>query len=158
MQGGTAILSAPAVERFYREVARWAAERGWLRLAFLRLDGRAIAFDMCLEHGGRFYVLKGGFDVDERKAGPGTLLTHHGIERAFALGLASYELLGQADEYKRSWTPLTRERVRFQSFPRGPAGAAEYVAWRYGRPLAKRARSATGERRSPSGSSSSPSP
>jgi CelD/BcsL family acetyltransferase involved in cellulose biosynthesis len=155
---GTAIRSDPTVERFYREVARWAAERGWLRLAFLRLDGRAIAFDMCLEHGGAFYVLKGGFDVEERRAGPGTVLTHHGIERAFELGLDSYELLGQADDYKRSWTSRTRERVRFQAFPRGPAGSAEYLAWRYGRPLMKRAQSATGERSSPSGSSSSPSP
>jgi CelD/BcsL family acetyltransferase involved in cellulose biosynthesis len=86
--------------------------------------------------------------VEERKAGPGTLLTHHGIERAFALGLDSYELLGQADDYKRSWTSLARERVRFQAFPRGAAGTAEYMAWRYGRPLAKRL----------SGSSSSPSP
>ena len=147
-EAGTAILSNPAIERFYRDVARWAAERGWLRLAFLRLDGRAIAFDMCFEHGGAFYVLKGGFDVEERRAGPGTLLTHHGIERAFALGLESYELLGQADEYKRSWTSLTRERVRFQAFPRRPAGVLEYAAWRYGRPLTKRV----------SGSSSSPSP
>ncbi|HKP88938.1 MAG TPA: GNAT family N-acetyltransferase [Thermoleophilaceae bacterium] len=147
-EGGTAILSDPAIERFYREVARWAAARGWLRLAFLRLDGRALAFDMCLEHGGAFYVLKGGFDTEERKAGPGTLLTHHGIERAFELGLDSYELLGQADDYKRNWTSLTRERVRFQAFPRRPAGALEYLAWRYGRPLMKRL----------SGSSSSPSP
>ena len=145
---GTAILSDPAVERLYRDVAHWAAGHGWLRLAFLRLDGRAIAFDMCLEQRGAFYVLKGGFDVAERKAGPGTLLTHHGIERAFQLGLDSYELLGQADEYKRSWTSLTRERVRFQGFPRRPPGAAEYLAWRYGRPLAKRL----------SGSSSTPSP
>jgi CelD/BcsL family acetyltransferase involved in cellulose biosynthesis len=147
-EAGTAILSDPDVERFYREVAAWAAARGWLRLAFLRLDGRAIAFDMCLEQGGAFYVLKGGFDVEQRRLGPGTLLTHHGIERAFELGLSSYELLGQADDYKLSWTSRTRERVRFQAFPRSPAGGAEYLAWRYGRPLVKRL----------SGSSSSPSP
>jgi CelD/BcsL family acetyltransferase involved in cellulose biosynthesis len=153
-EAGTAIRSDPAVERFYTEVARWAAERGWLRLAFLRLDGRALAFDMCLEHGGAFYVLKGGFDVAERRLGPGTLLTHHGIERAFERGLRSYELLGQADDYKRSWTALTRERIRFQAFPRSAAGVAEYVAWRHGRPLAKRIQ----ERRAgASGSSSSPS-
>jgi CelD/BcsL family acetyltransferase involved in cellulose biosynthesis len=148
-EAGTAILSDPRVERFYRDVARWAAERGWLRLAFLRLDGRPIAFDMCLEQGGAFYVLKGGFDVEERRLGPGTLLTHHGIERAFERGLSSYELLGQADDYKRSWTSLTRERVRVQAFPRSPAGTAEYLAWSYGRPLVKRLSS---------GSSSSPSP
>jgi CelD/BcsL family acetyltransferase involved in cellulose biosynthesis len=156
-RSGTAILSDPATERFYREIARWAGERGWLRLAFLRLDGRPIAFDMCLEHGGTFYVLKGGFDVEERKLGPGTLLTHHGIERAFELGLSSYELLGQDDDYKRSWTSLTRERVRFQAFPRSPAGRVEHLAWRYGRPLAKRLRAVAAERRGASGSSSSPS-
>ncbi len=149
-RAGTAILSAPEVERFYREVARWAAESGWLRLAFLRLDGRALAFDMCLEHRGVFYVLKGGFDVEERKLGPGTLLTHHGIERAFQLGLTSYELLGQADDYKRSWTSSTRERVRFQAFPRSPLGTGEYLAWRRGRPLVKRLRSSSGSRSSPS--------
>jgi CelD/BcsL family acetyltransferase involved in cellulose biosynthesis len=149
-RAGTAILSAPAVEGFYRAVARWAAERGWLRLAFLRLDGRAIAFDFCLEHGGVFYVVKGGFDTEERKLAPGTLLTHDGIQRAFALGLSSYELLGQADDYKRSWTSHIRERLRFQAFPGTAAGFAEYAAWRYGRPLVKRLR--------PSGSSSSPSP
>ena len=136
-RAGTAILSDPAVEGFYRAVARWASDRGWLRLAFLRVDGRPIAFDMCLEHGGAFYVVKGGFDEDERRLGPGTVLTHHGIERAFQLGLSSYELLGQADDYKRNWTPLTRERVRFQAFPGNPAGIAEYAAWRYGRPLVK---------------------
>src|SRR5439155_10777058 len=60
-RAGTAILSDPTVEGFYRAVARWASQRGWLRLAFLRLDGRAIAFDICLEQGGAVYVLKGGF-------------------------------------------------------------------------------------------------
>jgi CelD/BcsL family acetyltransferase involved in cellulose biosynthesis len=147
-RAGTAIRSDPDREAFYTAVARWAADRGWLRLAFLRLDGRAIAFDMCLEQGGAVYVLKGGFDVEERRLGPGTLLTHDGIRRAFELGLSSYELLGQADDYKRSWTALTRERVRFQAFPGSPAGARDYLAWRYGRPLVKRV----------SGRSSSPSP
>jgi CelD/BcsL family acetyltransferase involved in cellulose biosynthesis len=148
-QAGTAILSDPGVEGFYRAIARWAAGRGWLRLAFLRLDGRPIAFDMCLEHGGAVYVLKGGFDVEERKLGPGALLTHDGIRRAFELGLSSYELLGQDDDYKRSWTSHTRARLRFQAFPGTPAGLAEYAAWRYGRPLVKRIGA--------SGSSSSPS-
>lgn len=134
---GSAIASDPDRERFYRRVAAWAAERGWLRLAFLRLDGRAIAFDFCMEADGVHYVPKGGFDVEERKHGPGQLLTHAGIKRAFELGLDSYELLGQQDEYKRQWTATTRARLRVQAFPRRPAGSASYLAWRYGRPLAK---------------------
>ncbi len=134
---GTAIASDPVRERFYREVCRWAAERGWLTLAFLRLDGRGIAFDLCLEVDGVCYVLKGGFDVEARRLGPGVLLTHHELQRAFQSGFRSYELLGQADEYKLHWTRSVHERKRLQLFPRSPAGAIEHVAWRRGRPAAK---------------------
>jgi CelD/BcsL family acetyltransferase involved in cellulose biosynthesis len=137
---GSAIASDPKRERFYREVARWAAERGWLRLAFLRVGGKSIAFDFGIEAHGVFYIPKGGFDVEYRKAGPGQLLTHAGIERAFELGLRSYELLGQQDEYKRQWTSAVRERLRLQLFPRRPVGSANYVAWRYGRTLVRKVR------------------
>src|SRR5207244_3612178 len=63
---GTAIASDPAIERFYRRVARWASDDGMLVLAFVRLGGRAIAFDMTIESAGAAYVLKGGFDPDYR--------------------------------------------------------------------------------------------
>lgn len=137
---GSAIAQSPPRERFYRRVAAWAAERGWLRLAFLHVEGRRVAFDFGIETEGRFYIPKGGFDVEYRKLGPGQLLTYAGVRRAFELGLESYELLGQQDDYKRQWTSRTRERVRLQLFPRRPAGSATYVAWRYGRPLVRRIR------------------
>lgn len=46
---GTAITSRPDTRRFYRAIARWAAAEGWLRIAFLRLDGRALAMMYLLE-------------------------------------------------------------------------------------------------------------
>ena len=74
--GGTAIVSRAETEGFYREVAAWAAQRGWLRLAFLRLDGRALAFEFAIEEGGVYYALKSGFDPAYRAFSPGTLLIH----------------------------------------------------------------------------------
>ena len=139
-EGGSAIASSPERERFYRRIAQWAADRGWLRLAFLRVGDKAVAFDFGIETGGRFYIPKGGFDVEYRKLGPGQLLTYAGIKRAFETGLESYELLGQQDDYKRQWTSHTRERLRFQAFPRRPAGTATYMAWAYGRPLVRKMR------------------
>jgi CelD/BcsL family acetyltransferase involved in cellulose biosynthesis len=136
---GTAINSDPATKRFYTAIVRWAARHGWLRLAFLRLDGRALAFDLCLDSGGSFYALKGGFETEYRSFGPGTVLTYESLARAFAdPGLRTYEFLGTADEYKRAWTSTTHERLRVQSFSRSPLGVAQLVAWRHGRPLAKR--------------------
>jgi CelD/BcsL family acetyltransferase involved in cellulose biosynthesis len=138
-ESGTAINSSPAERRFYTRVAQWAARSGWLRLAFLRLDGRPIAFDLCLDSGGAFYALKGGFDTEFRRLGPGVVLTHESIARAFAdPGLRSYEFLGTTDEYKLAWTEKTRPRMRVQAFSRSPLGLAQLAAWRYGRPLAKR--------------------
>jgi CelD/BcsL family acetyltransferase involved in cellulose biosynthesis len=139
---GSAINSIPEIERFYRRVAHWAAERGWLRLAFLCVEDRRVAFDLAFEDGGALYVPKGGFDVGYRSLGPGQLLTYAGIRRAFEAGLRSYELLGQQDEYKRQWTDATRELLRCQAFPRSPGGSTTYLAWRYGRPLVQRIRGA----------------
>ena len=146
-ENGTAILSRPDTARFYRDVARWAAARGTLVLAFLRLDGRPLAFDMCIEEAGACNVLKGGYDTDYRRFGPGTLLTAASIERAYANGLGSYELLGAEDDYKLAWTATSRERVRFQAFAPSPAGRLSHLAWTRGRALAKRALAAASDRR-----------
>lgn len=135
---GTAISSRPETSAFYTGICRWAAIRGWLSLAFLTLDGRPVAFDLCLERGGSVYVLKGGFDPELRKWGPGTLLTWESLRRAFAAGMDYYEFLGTDQSYKLGWTDTVRERWRFQGFARSPGGVVELGAWRYGRPLAKR--------------------
>jgi CelD/BcsL family acetyltransferase involved in cellulose biosynthesis len=137
---GAAIVSDPRRVRFYRRVAEWARERGWLTLAFARLDGRPIAFDFCLEQGGRVYVLKGGYDPDYGKFGVSFLLIEETIARAFAAGRTSYELLGDADDYKLQLTDAVRERAHLQLFGRGPAGYMRYVGYRRVRPALKRLR------------------
>jgi len=134
---GTAITSVPATHRFYTDIARWASERGWLLLAFLRLDGKPIAFDLCLESGGSTWVLKGGFDPAFRGFAPGMLLTYESLRRAFDRGMSSYELCGDDAPYKLVWTKTTRERVRFQAFSRSPRGRASHLAWTHGRSAAR---------------------
>ena len=134
---GTAILSRPETEEFYREVGAWAAEKGWLRLAFLRLDGRTVAFEFAIEEGGVYYALKSGFDPAYRAFSPGKLLIHLTLKHAFSLGLASYDMAG-VEEYKLAWTDKFRELMLFQAFASSPAGLVDWAAFMYGRPLAKR--------------------
>ena len=137
-ESGTAVDSQPDTLAFYTEIARWAAARGILRLAFLRLDGRAIAFELALEDHGVYAILKGGFDVELRKFGPGGLITHDELARAFELGLERYEFLGTDEQYKTVWTPTVHQRSVLQAFAPTPAGKAEQAAYAWGRPLAKR--------------------
>lgn len=136
---GTAIASDPATAAFYRDVARWASARGTLRLAFLRLGGRAIAFDFAVEEGGRHYLLKTGYDPTHRTLAPGLLLRREMIERAFRLGLRSYEFLGTDDAWKLDWTTSVRERVELQAFAPTPPGRVDWAAQRHLRPLVARA-------------------
>ncbi len=135
---GTAIDSTPETLSFYTEIARWAAARAILRLAFLRLDGRAIAFELALEEHGVYAILKGGFDVELRRFGPGGLITYEQLARAFELGLERYEFLGTDEPYKTVWTSAAHERRVLQAFAPTPTGLAERVAFAYGRPLARR--------------------
>ena len=123
-RSGTAIRSGPETERFYRSIARWGVDEGMLHLAFLRVDGRAIAFDFSLETPRAHFLLKTGFDPEWGRYGPGRLLRREMLARAFSLGLETYEFLGAAEPWKLEWTTTRRERVEIAAFPRTPIGVA----------------------------------
>ncbi|MEA2331147.1 MAG: hypothetical protein QOH58_1285 [Thermoleophilaceae bacterium] len=123
---GTAISSCAHTERFYTEVARWAAERGWLQLSFLRFDGHAIACDYSIEFQGVQYSLKSGYDEEYRAFGPGALLLRDQLEECFARALSRMELLGTEDPFKLSWTNRSSDRTRLHAFSRSSAGLAHW--------------------------------
>jgi CelD/BcsL family acetyltransferase involved in cellulose biosynthesis len=137
-RAGSALAVSPRRERFYRLVASWAAREGWLRLAFLRLDGAALAFHLNLEADGVLYHLKGGYDEAYERLGAGKVLQHAMLARAFELGLRRFEFLGGAERYKLAWTSTVHVRWMLQAFAPTPVGLAEWALYRYGRPLAKR--------------------
>jgi CelD/BcsL family acetyltransferase involved in cellulose biosynthesis len=136
---GTAVISQPDTRSFYAEIARWAAGRGWLRFAFLRLDGRALAFQCGLEDGGTHYFLKGGFDRTFHRFSPGKLLVAAMVERAFREGLDVFDFGGEEEPFKLEWANGRRELVFFQGFAPSFVGLMDWTAFAYGRPLAKRA-------------------
>jgi CelD/BcsL family acetyltransferase involved in cellulose biosynthesis len=142
---GTAINSSARTLRFYRDVARWAADRGWLRLAFLRLGDRPLAFDLCLESDRRHYLLKTGYDSAFQRFGPGTILRSKMLQRAFSEPIDSYEFLGTDvganNDWKREWTARHHERLHVHAVPPSLAGTVEWSALTYGVDLTGRSRS-----------------
>lgn len=135
---GTAILSRPETRRFYEEVAGWAAGRGMLRIATLRVDGRAVATHLAIEVGSDYFMLKTGYDAELEKVGPGKLLDREMVERAFTSRLASFEFLGGAERYKLVWADKHHDRVELQAFARSPRGALDRLVQTHGRNLARR--------------------
>ena len=122
---GTAIASRPETERFYREVAAWAQECGWLRILLLRCGERVIACDIGLDACGSHHLLKTGYAHDLSSHSPGVVLRHDAIERAQTAGLSTYEFLGSAEPTKLEWTDRCRTRVLTQVFSPTPLGRLE---------------------------------
>lgn len=141
---GTSIDSQPSTRRFYTDIARWAADKGWLRLAFLRLEGKAIAFDYCLEHDGRHGVLKTGYDPEHRVFAPGMIMRRMMISRAFSEGLRVYDFLGANDAWKQEWTNACHEQFSLRMFAPTALGSAEHKALIYGRSMAGPAKDLAG--------------
>jgi CelD/BcsL family acetyltransferase involved in cellulose biosynthesis len=102
-KGATSINSDPAKRRFYTEVARWAAEHSWLRLYFLRLDGRTLAFDYCLECNKTLYGLTTGYDPAYSRFSPGKVLRYLMLARAFSEEISTCDF-GMFEPWKREWT------------------------------------------------------
>jgi CelD/BcsL family acetyltransferase involved in cellulose biosynthesis len=140
---GTAILSSPVTRRFYTDVAHWGHRTGMLRLGFLRLDGRAIAFALGLRDSSAFYLLKGGYDPACRRFGPAKNLFRHLMARSAAEGAERFEFLGAAESWKLEWTDRCHERLLVRTYAPTALGNAECAAetayLRFGKPLARRA-------------------
>jgi CelD/BcsL family acetyltransferase involved in cellulose biosynthesis len=136
---GTAIISDPQTETFYREVARGFAERDELRLSRVVLDGHWAAFDLCLLHGERLYLLKTGYDERFRRLAPGLVMRLSIIERCFELGLHAHELLGDDTEWKRKFATTERRHSVFHAYEPGLLGSMSYTYRATARPLLKRA-------------------
>lgn len=133
--GGTAILSAPETELFYREIARRFHGRGELRLSRVAVGGDAIAFNFCIQMGNRLFGLKTGYDERWRKLAPGLVMQLAVIERCFELGLDAYEMLGETSEWKAKVATGSREHADLRAFPRGPLGSAGYGYRAHLRPM-----------------------
>lgn len=129
LSAGSAILSRPARVAFYTAGARWAAEAGVLRLAFLRLDGRAIAFGYCLQQGRLLHFLKLGMDDEHAKLGPGMMITKHLIDYAFAQPeVTELDLLGENESYKADLASGVREQVRLRVYSTPGVGGVQRAA------------------------------
>ena len=126
-RAGSAALSNPHVHRFYCEYAQSAAQSGMLRLFFLRIDGKSIAARMAVEHGGRLWELKIGYDEAWSNCMPGILLTHETLRYAVERGLEAHEFLGQAEAWERHWPTQEDEYVSMRIYPRAPAGQLSLV-------------------------------
>jgi CelD/BcsL family acetyltransferase involved in cellulose biosynthesis len=128
-EAGTAIAVDRFSGRFFRDYFRACAVQGTLRIAFMRIAGRAVAMQMALEWAERFWLFKIGFDEEFGRCSPGALLMLHSLGWAAERELRSFELLGTSEAWiAQLWTRESRECVRLRAYPLTPPGAAALAA------------------------------
>jgi CelD/BcsL family acetyltransferase involved in cellulose biosynthesis len=136
-RAGTALLHADRERAFYQRYCELAAGRGNLRIAFLRIAGKAAAMQVAVETAGRLWLLKTGYDEDFARCSPGALLNARSIAYAVGRGLSGYEFLGSPEPWTRPWTEcersciaLVRYRTNLRSLPMIAATARQAMARR----------------------------
>jgi CelD/BcsL family acetyltransferase involved in cellulose biosynthesis len=107
-EAGSAIACDPAVRRFYTTLVERGTAAGWLQLLFLTVGGRRIAtsYGACFKK--KLFLFKTGYDPDFATGAPFKILTYFAIREAYARGLTEVDFLGDAEPWKREWTPTSR--------------------------------------------------
>jgi len=127
-RAGTALACNPAEAQFCRAYAKAACQQGILRIAFLRIDGQAVAMQIAMQQGGGYWLLKIGYDADFAHCSPGLILLREAIAYAAQQGLKTFEFLGQTEPWIEVWTSHKRECVSLRAYPYNFRGATALAA------------------------------
>ena len=135
----TSFTAEQGLAGFYGTLARRCAERGWLRLHLLRIDGRPAAFTFAVAYAGELLALKTSYDSRLRSASPGIVLMLRVMEHAFSEGMTAFNLLGDASRWKSEITDDCVEIDDVCLFTRGiPETELRLFMESHVRPLARR--------------------
>lgn len=136
---GTAIAQDKATRGFYSELARSAAYRGELSLYFLEVGGKPVAFHYGLTYGGRYFLLKPGYDEALKECSPGQLLVDEVLQDCVGKGLREFDFLGPNMVWKTDWTDKLRVHTWLYVFRDSRFGRALCTAKFKWVPMAKEA-------------------
>ena len=89
------------MRRFFIEVAGVVAERDWLQLSFLEIDGKKAAALFSFSYNQSYQVYNSGYDPDlYGQFSPGIVLIAYCIQSAIGRGYRTFDFLRGEEEYK----------------------------------------------------------
>lgn len=102
---------------FHRDLAKFAAEKGWLRLGFLVLNGTPIVCHLWLQFQEAAYWTKSCYDESFKRFSPGTVLTSDMFRTLIDQDrVSSVDMLQGDQPYKRDWVDGIRSRKQLLVF------------------------------------------
>jgi CelD/BcsL family acetyltransferase involved in cellulose biosynthesis len=117
-QRKTSIRSDESYVQFFRLLTQRMEEQGWLRWAFLDIDGEPAAGQFMVQSGPTLYVVKIGYNEKFAKLSPGAALFGHVIENAYKSGGVTELNFMSGYPWMKDWNVQTRELVNIAFFPK----------------------------------------
>ena len=110
----SSLNSHPAIRDFYVKTLQGLAEQGMLEDQFLKLDDRAIAFEIGFRSHGTYYSCKIGFDPEFSKCSPGQIITYFQLQHWFLSDeIQRVDTVGELSEATSKWCDETIRRYRY---------------------------------------------
>jgi hypothetical protein len=98
---------------YHRDLAKFVAGKGWLRLGFLDFNAIPIACQFWLVEGAKAFILKSFYDKGFQHYSPGTVLSELMIRALIEQdSVTGIDYLQGEEAYKRDWVDNRRERIR----------------------------------------------
>lgn len=98
----------PHIQAFFTDAATTLAQRGWVRLAFLALDGRDVASVLSFDRGSTVALYNSGYDLEFRPISPGIVVIALELKAAIERGRKIYDFLRGDEPYKYDFGAVDR--------------------------------------------------
>ncbi|MEX1024337.1 MAG: GNAT family N-acetyltransferase [Planctomycetota bacterium] len=128
--GGTGSFADERRRAFYARFAPRHLASGTLRLARLDLDGRAVAYQIGLVAGERYYQLQEGYDPAYEELRVATALRAWALEQLIDSGIRHYDFMAGESRHKADWGGVERPCCLL-TFPTSARGRLGFGARRW---------------------------
>lgn len=125
---GTGLLQLDALQDFFREMTRAAAEEGLLDLTLASIDGKPFTYELYLSTQDSAGAYDGAYDQDQSNLSPGILITGFLIRDSIERGMRAFDFLRGDEPYKRRWGGEERHEIQFAAYRRYRPGALAAMA------------------------------
>jgi CelD/BcsL family acetyltransferase involved in cellulose biosynthesis len=112
----------PEVEAFIRGVCRSFQERGWLRIQFIKTDGRLTAATLGFTVSDTWHLYNSGYQPEAAALSPGLLCVAEGIRVAIEEGCQTADFLRGGEAYKYHLGAVDKPLWRLQLSSPGGLG------------------------------------
>jgi CelD/BcsL family acetyltransferase involved in cellulose biosynthesis len=115
---GSACDQDEQTRSFYMRLAELAAEKDWLSLFRLTLDGQTAAFHYGLTYDGIYLLPKLAFREEFSDLSPGLVLMHEVLRDCIDRQVRAIDFLGTDDEWKSRWSRSVLPHYWLYVFPK----------------------------------------